>query len=203
MKELSGIHVYRPCNNLVSHAFPRNTTRSLNKTPFPDTFSKYVQYGYTTAVGQISSPFGGWTLPTVQRITSAFNPTPYIPPNASLTFQDTQETPTQIPCVREVPRDLYMSDSNNQPTDTELELQGNLTEQVIALTSSVHIILKKIKQSERVVRHTSIPPPTGYYNDPALVEKLAILTTKRAELDRQALLKTIQSTTPPPPPPTY
>lgn len=95
-----------------------------------------------------------------------------------------------------------MSDTVRASTAvSEPEVQMDQLDQVMALTNSVHTMLKKIKQLERVVRHTATPPPPGYNNDPTLAEKQAILTAKVFELKRHSFLKIMQTSTPPPPAP--
>lgn len=109
---------------------------------------------------------------------------PSIHPTRFGFFQDPKEIPTQIPHAREVLSDLYKSDTDGESIiSSETEIQIELSVHVTRLTNYVHTMVKKVKQLEIVARHTAKPPPAGYNNDPAVGEKVAILTTKFAKLE--------------------
>lgn len=61
------------------------------------------------------------------------------------------------------------------------------------LTFNVLPLVKKINKLEKIARQDE-PTHTGYNNDPAVVEKLAILITKVIDLEAKII------THPPPPP---
>ncbi|KAL0630652.1 hypothetical protein Q9L58_010499 [Maublancomyces gigas] len=99
-------------------------------------------------------------------------PGPSTPPNkASVHFEDIEVTPRPIPRALEVVNDFEIREGG----ESELEMDPT------ALL--LKTILKRIMALEK--RSKTPPPPTKYHNDPALVEKLATLTTKVAELERK------------------
>lgn len=71
----------------------------------------------------------------------------------------------------------------------------------MTLTNTGHTMLQRIKELERVAKHTATPPPASYNYNTALVEKQAIITTKVAELETLSLLKIMWTAAPPPPAP--
>ncbi|KAL0630519.1 hypothetical protein Q9L58_010634, partial [Maublancomyces gigas] len=108
---------------------------------------------------------------------------PSTPPNKpSVHFQDTEATPKPIPHASEPTYDSEMSEAEFE-TVAEMSIAEVVTH-----------LFNRIKKLERATK--TPPPPTKYHNNPALVEKLAILTTKVAELERKF------RTAPPPPPTT-
>lgn len=82
------------------------------------------------------------------------------------------------------------------------QLNNLLNETLTEQRDTIWILLSTAKHLGREVEHTvrqHTPSPT-YYNDPALVKKVAKLTTKVAEHARHSLLKIIQTATLSPPP---
>lgn len=118
-------------------------------------------------------------IPTTYGTTLA----PLILPNTSAHFQDPEMTPTQVPRARGVLNHIDISKSDKQSTYTEPAFDQTLRVQVIALTFSLHRMLQKIKQLERVARNRAKAPPTGYSNDTAFVRKRAIRTTEVVDLE--------------------
>ncbi|KAL0630542.1 hypothetical protein Q9L58_010611 [Maublancomyces gigas] len=84
-------------------------------------------------------------------------------------FDDTEATPKPIPRATEVLDDFEMSEAEST---TEMDPMAQL----------LQTVLKRIIALDR--REKTPPTPTKYHNDPALVEKVATLTTKVAELER-------------------
>lgn len=157
-------------------------------------YTSYQTPNPNTSQGSPSERTAAKTAPPL-----TYNPT--TPPNALFSFEEPGTTPSKIPPAREVCKDLYMADSKvHNITEAETEY-ADLPEHEKVQTRAVETMHKKIKQRERIVRNTP-STPTGYNNDPALVEKVTTLTTNVAKLERISLLRIIQPATPHPPSPT-
>ncbi|KAL0630294.1 hypothetical protein Q9L58_010859, partial [Maublancomyces gigas] len=142
-------------------------------------FNTFLEETYATS--SHNHPFqSGWEA-------SAGSPAegPSTPPNdPSVHFQNTEATPKPIPRASEPIYDSEMSEAEVERV-TEMTLPELITH--------LFVRIRKLDRTSRIP-----PPPTKYHNDPALVEKLAILTTKVAELEKANLLRIIQAPTPPP-----
>lgn len=114
-----------------------------------------------------------------------FNPT--TPPNPSVHFRDVEAT------TRPLPRDLAVL-NDSEMSVVEAPDEDNSVADII--TNLLH----RIEKLQRAARSPP-PPPTRYQNDPALVERLATLTTKVTELESLSLLLILQSGNPPSQPP--
>ncbi|KAL0630640.1 hypothetical protein Q9L58_010511 [Maublancomyces gigas] len=162
---------------------PNRVRETINAKPFKGPADNLASPDTPTKKNRLTESVSNYSpTPSVTDSHYRHPETPTTPPNPP-SESDYEETPRPIPRAPEVLDDSEMSEGGEE---SELELDPT------ALL--LKTILNRIMTLEK--RSKTPPSPTKYRNDPALVEKVATLTTKVAELERTMSLR--PTTLPPP-----
>ncbi|KAL0630331.1 hypothetical protein Q9L58_010822, partial [Maublancomyces gigas] len=165
--------------NTLLPSFTSTDTEDLPSDTESEGFKSFLEETYSASTHD--HPFQhGWEANIAPSTAGPSTP----PSKPSVHFTDPEATPKPIPRASEPTYDSEMSEA-----EFETVAEMSIAEVVTHLFNRI----KKLERASKIP-----PPPTKYHNDPALVEKLAILTTKVAELEKTNLLRIIQAPAPPP-----